>query len=68
VLVGGPGTGKSHLATAIGVAGIMEHSKRVRFYTTVDLVNALEREKADGKAGRIAASLLRTDLVILDSC
>jgi DNA replication protein DnaC len=46
----------------------MEHSKRVRFYTTVDLVNALEREKADGKAGRIAASLLRTDLVILDSC
>jgi DNA replication protein DnaC len=48
------------------VAGIIEHGKRVRFYSTVDLVNALEREKADGKAGRIAASLLRTDLVILD--
>ena len=32
VLVGGPGTGKSHLATAIGVAGIAQHSKRVRFY------------------------------------
>jgi len=66
VLVGGPGTGKSHLATAIGVAGITEHGKRVRFYSTVDLVNALEREKAEGKAGRIAASLLRLDLVILD--
>ncbi len=66
MLVGGPGTGKSHLATAIGVAGITEHGKRVRFYSTVDLVNALEREKAEGKAGRIAASLLRTDLVILD--
>jgi DNA replication protein DnaC len=66
VLVGGPGTGKSHLATAIGVAGITEHSKRVRFYSTVDLVNALEREKAEGKAGRIAGSLLRMDLVILD--
>jgi DNA replication protein DnaC len=66
VLVGGPGTGKSHLATAIGVAGITEHGKRVRFYSTVDLVNALEREKADGRAGRIAASLLRLDLVILD--
>ena len=66
VLVGGPGTGKTHLATAIGVAGITHHSKRVRFYSTVDLVNALEQEKAQGKAGRIAASLLRMDLVILD--
>ena len=66
VLVGGPGTGKTHLATAIGVAGIGTHGKRVRFYSTVDLVNALEREKSEGKAGRIATSLLRLDLVILD--
>lgn len=41
VLVGGPGTGKTHLATALGVAGITEHGRRVRFYSTVDLVNAL---------------------------
>jgi len=66
VLVGGPGTGKTHLATAIGVAGITAHGKRVRFYSTVDLVNALEQEKAHGRAGRIATSLLRMDLVILD--
>ena len=66
MLVGGPGTGKTHLATAIGVAGIGTMAKRVRFYSTVDLVNALEREKAEGKAGRLAASLLRLDLVILD--
>jgi DNA replication protein DnaC len=66
VLVGGPGTGKSHLATAIGVAGIVQHGKRVRFYSTVDLVNALEQEKAQGKAGRMASSMLRMDLVILD--
>jgi DNA replication protein DnaC len=66
VLVGGPGTGKTHLATAIGVSGITRHGKRVRFYSTVDLVNTLEQEKAQGKAGRIAASLLRMDLVILD--
>jgi DNA replication protein DnaC len=66
VLLGGPGTGKTHLATAIGVAGITRHGKRVRFYSTVDLVNALEQEKAQGRAGRIAASLLRMDLVILD--
>ncbi|TAM34112.1 MAG: AAA family ATPase [Burkholderiaceae bacterium] len=66
VLVGGPGTGKTHLATALGVSGITRHGKRVRFYSTVDLVNALEQEKAQGKAGRIALSLLRMDLVILD--
>jgi len=67
VLVGGPGTGKTHLATAIGVSGISRHGKRMRFYSTVDLVNALEQEKAQGKAGRIAHSLLRMDLVILMS-
>ena len=66
VLVGGPGSGKSHLATAIGVAAITRHGKRVRFYSTVDLVNTLEHEKAQGKAGRIAAGMLRLDAVILD--
>jgi DNA replication protein DnaC len=66
VLIGGPGTGKSHLATALGMSGLTQHGKRVRFYSTVDLVNALEQEKAQGKAGRIALSLMRMDLVILD--
>ena len=66
VLIGGPGTGKTHLATAIAVLGIASKAKRVRFYSTVDLVNLLEREKREGKAGRIALSLMRMDLVILD--
>ena len=66
VLIGGPGTGKTHLATAIGVAGIAAKGKRVRFYSTVDLVNELEREKREGKAGRIALALMRLDVVILD--
>src|SRR5512145_406621 len=66
VFIGGPGTGKSHLATALGVSGITRHGRRVRFYSTVDLVNALEREKAAGKAGRLALSLRNVDLVILD--
>ena len=66
VLIGGTGTGKSHLATAIGVAGITRHAKRVRFYSTVDLVNALEQEKVQGRQGRIAFRLMRMDLVILD--
>lgn len=66
VFIGGPGTGKTHLATAIAVSGIARQGKRVRFYSTVDLVNILEKEKRDGHAGRVAASLLRMDLVILD--
>ena len=66
VLVGGTGTGKTHLATALGIAGIQHHGKRVRFYSTVDLVNTLEQEKAAGKQGRLAISLLQMDLVILD--
>jgi DNA replication protein DnaC len=66
VFIGGPGTGKTHLATALGVAGITRHAKRVRFYSTVDLVNALELEKTQGKPGRMAFNLMRMDLVILD--
>jgi DNA replication protein DnaC len=54
------------LATAIAVSGIAAQGKRVRFYSTVDLVNLLEREKRDGKAGRITQALMRIDLVILD--
>jgi len=63
---GGPGTDKTHLATAIGVSGIAQHGSRVRCYSTVDLVNALRYETAQAKAGRIATSLLRLDLVVLD--
>ncbi|TXG96283.1 MAG: AAA family ATPase [Rhodocyclaceae bacterium] len=66
VLIGGPGTGKTHLATALGISGLTHHGKKVRFYSTVDLVNALEQEKAQGKAGRIALALMRMDLVVLD--
>jgi DNA replication protein DnaC len=66
VFIGGPGTGKTHLATAIGVQAIQAHGKRVRFFSTVELVNALELEKAHGKAGQMALRLMYADLVILD--
>jgi DNA replication protein DnaC len=65
ILVGGTGTGKSHVATALGVAAIHQ-GKRVRFYNAVDLVNQLEREKQQGKAGNLARQLVQTDAVILD--
>lgn len=66
VLVGGPGTGKSHLATALGVQAIEHHRCRIRFFSTVDLVNALEREKASDNSGRIAHRLMHMDMVVLD--
>jgi len=66
VLVGGPGTGKSHLATALGVKAISQLGKRVRFFSTIELTNSLEQEKAAGKQGKLAYSLMHMDLVILD--
>lgn len=45
---------------------IQYHGKRVRFYSTVDLVNSLGQEKVAGKQGRLAISLMQMDLVILD--
>ena len=66
VLVGGPGTGKTHIATALGVQAIEHHHRRVRFLSTVELVNALEEEKANSKSGQLAHRLAYADLVILD--
>jgi DNA replication protein DnaC len=66
VLIGGTGTGKTHLATALGIEAVTHHNKRVRFYSTVELVNTLEQEKASGRAGRLAHQLMHLDLVILD--
>jgi len=66
VFIGGPGTGKTHLATSLGIEAIRHHGKRVRFFSTVELVNALELEKAQGKHGQMALRLMYVDLVILD--
>lgn len=65
ILVGGTGTGKTHIAIALSIAAIHQ-GKRVRFYNTVDLVNQLEREKQLGKAGTTAKQLSQIDALILD--
>ena len=65
VFVGGPGTGKSHLAIAIA-AHAVKCRKRTRFYNVVDLVNQLELEKNAGKQGRLAHRLTHTQIVVLD--
>ncbi|CAM4232571.1 Transposase (plasmid) [Roseomonas mucosa] len=65
VLVGGTGTGKTHLAVAIALSCI-RLGRRARFYTVIDLVNRLEAEARAGKTGRLAEQLTRLDLVVLD--
>ena len=65
VLVGGTGTGKTHLAVAIARSCIRA-GRRARFATVIDLVNRLEDEARAGKAGRLAEQLMRLDLLVLD--
>jgi DNA replication protein DnaC len=65
VFVGGTGTGKSHLAIAIATHSVRQ-GKRCRYFSVVDLVNKLEREQADGLAGRTTEKLLKLDLLVLD--
>ena len=65
VLIGGTGTGKSHIAIGI-VRRIIRVGRKARFFNVVDLVNKLEAETKLGPQGRIADGLTRVDLVILD--
>jgi DNA replication protein DnaC len=65
VLIGGTGTGKTHLAIAIARSCIRSGA-RGRFFNVVDLVNKLEAEGRAGRPGRLADYLTRMDFVILD--
>jgi DNA replication protein DnaC len=65
ILIGGYGTGKSHIATALGVAACYQ-GKRVRFYTAAGLINELLEAQAQLRSGKLEASLARYDLIILD--
>jgi DNA replication protein DnaC len=65
IFVGGTGTGKTHLGIAIGNHAVTS-GWRVRFYNVVDLVNQLEQERDQGRAGRLANHIKGTNLIILD--
>lgn len=65
ILIGGTGTGKTHLALATA-AHCVRIGRRSRFFSVVDLVNQLEQEKHQGKAGSLANRLTHVDLVVLD--
>jgi DNA replication protein DnaC len=65
VLIGGTGTGKTHLAIGIARTCIRQGAK-ARFFNAVDLVNRLEAESKAGRPGRRAVQLTRVHLVVLD--
>jgi len=65
ILVGGTGSGKTHLAISIARQAI-RNDRKARFFNLVDLVNQLEQEKLAGRGGKLAESLARLDLVVLD--
>jgi len=65
IMVGGTGTGKTHLAIAIARQSI-RNGRKARFFNVLDLVNQLEQEKLNNKGGHIAEHMARHDLVVLD--
>jgi len=65
VLVGGTGTGKSHLAIAIA-SNAIQQGMRGRFFTVIDLVNRLEQEHHRGEDGKLVDQLSRLDFVVFD--
>lgn len=65
IFVGGTGTGKSHLATAIASQAIRQ-GHRGRFFGVVDLVNQLELEQRNGEPGKLARQMARLDFIVLD--
>jgi DNA replication protein DnaC len=65
ILVGGTGTGKTHIAIALGTT-LINQGKKVRFFNAVDLINALIKEQADGNAGKIIRQMAPLDCVIID--
>lgn len=64
-LIGPPGTGKSHVLVALGMAAVQAGHK-VKYFTAADLVETLYRGLADNSVGRVIATLLRNDVVLID--
>ena len=65
ILVGGTGTGKTHIAIALGMTLIQQH-KKVRFFNAVDLINALIAEQQKQQQGKLIKALLHVDCLVID--
>jgi DNA replication protein DnaC len=65
IMVGGTGSGKTHLAISIARQSI-RNGRKARFFNVLDLVNQLEQEKLNNRGGKLAEHMTRHDLVVLD--
>ncbi|HNV37389.1 MAG TPA: ATP-binding protein [Rectinema sp.] len=65
VLYGPVGTGKTHLATALGVAACL-HSFHTKFLTAAEFVVKLSEAFKEGSLEKFLKSILRADLLIID--
>ncbi len=65
IFLGESGTGKSHLAIALGIAACMK-SRRTRFTTTAGLVNELVEARDDKTLSKVVGRYSRYELLILD--
>ena len=65
LLVGNPGTGKTHLATALAIEAC-GRGKRVRFYRVTELITQLMEAREERELGRLKKQLSRLDLLVLD--
>ena len=65
LLVGNPGTGKTHLATSLGIEAC-GRGKRVRFWRATELITQLMEAREDRVLGRMKKQLAKLDLLVLD--
>lgn len=65
ILVGGAGTGKTHIATALGTS-LIRKGRKVRFFSALDLINALIKEEREIRTGRLQKQLIAADCLIID--
>ena len=65
ILIGNPGTGKTHVATALGVEAC-GRGKRVQFWKVTELITHLIEAREERQLARMKKQLARLDLLILD--
>ena len=65
ILIGNPGTGKTHVATALAIEAC-HRGKRVRFYRVTELVTQLMEAREERQLLRMKAQLAKLDLLVLD--
>ncbi|MDP7303184.1 MAG: ATP-binding protein, partial [Pirellulaceae bacterium] len=65
ILVGNPGSGKTHVATALGIEAC-ERGKKVRFWRVTELLTSLMEAREERQLMRMKGQLAKLDLLILD--